>query len=795
MSEPRTLEACVPRGPDRLKAELHTRFLFLFLITLMGITGLAQVQADSLDSALALHDPAERIAALQQFLKSNNEPEKSQAAREAIAASYAQIAEAQLAGNNIENAVADFQKAIAALPESVRDRFFADTVLRIPQAVSVRGYRTESIDLARQLEKLFAEEPERLGSLGEFYMSIEAPVDAIRVLESAVSLKSEANLHRLLGAAYRTGLRLDDAVAEIQHAIKLDPNDKRAYYDLANLYRALGAYSDAINLYRKQLDITPDHSPTIKGLALTYLAKGDEAQATATLGQLAKLGTAQEEITKDIYLQTQLSFYYLQLGKMKQARAAADAALSVEPRYSWARIAAAETDLAEGKFFDAERNLLAAKQYAGFPTLLFTIGKLYLAVEDFEGALDQFAKAFNYSLEGGFSTRLGGVLEVQAENLKQLLAREQQAAIFLADPPTTDEQFKMIESLVRFNYMLRAIKSGPEKTNVEAAVSKKQLMELDRAATDFMEAERTRRPFRTLYIAQQLANAGIATGTAVELADLALSMAKSATEFDGSLRDYPNYDRDGRLMIFRGRALDAKGLALFKSGRNREAAGVLGEAVKAYGSLPENKRAIRHLAAALEAEGELSDALDLYIDGYEPPETQSGIDLERSVIEGLYRKLYGSLVGLDERLKWAGDSSRTGLGAILATVKPQAKGTEKKKVDEKVKETTKDRAVNSAPTTPIAVTPTPIVLPDAKPEMNLYFPQTSTIDGERLLLPLGKSSIESEELPPSPLQTQAERYTRKRRVTVPDQIESQSETPQAEKTQAEEPRVYQRKRR
>jgi tetratricopeptide (TPR) repeat protein len=749
--------------------------LFVSLISIV-ISGLAQAQpapqaSDSLEAAMAVKDPTARIDALQQFLKANDEktPEKIQTAREAIVTSFAQIAEAQLAENNIEKSVAGFRQAIAALPVKVSDRFFVETVMRIPQTVSIRGYRIEAIDLARQIEKRYAEAPRQLDALGEFYLTTEAPVDAIRALESAVALSNEAVSHRLLAAAYRIGLRLDDAVAEIQYAIKIDPKDSRAYYELANLYRAHGAYLDAINLYKKQLSLDPNHSPSIKGLALTYLARGDESQALTTLGQVPG------DISKDLYLQTQMAFYYLEQGKLNQARSAADAALSLEPRYAWGRIVAAETDLAEGKYFDAERNLLAARQYAGFPNLFFTIGKLYLGVEDFEGALDQFAKSFNYSPQKQFTTKLGGVLEVQADNLRELLSREHQASIFLADPPTSDEQFKMIESLVRFTDSLRVIKTA---TKADPALRKKQLLELDRAATDFIEAERTRRPFRSLYIAQELAHSGIATGTAIELADQTLSMATSATEFEGSLRDLPNYDRNGRLMVFRGRALDTKGWALFKSERNQEAISVLSEAVKAYGSLPESKRAIRHLATAREAAGELPEALNLYLAGYEPPSSPSGLDVNRTIIEGLYRKVHGSLDGFDVLLRRAGETTGAGLSALLGTVNPSEKTA--------AKETS-----SSAPSSPIAPTPTPIVLPEVKSALNISIPQAAPIIWEKLLSAGSKIAIESEEPPPPSPQPQSEIQTRKRRVTAPDQPEQL----RAEKPQADEPQVYKRKRR
>ncbi len=633
----------------------------------------------TLGSALAIEDPTARIAALQKFIRTNNLTDQAQTAREAIVASWAQLAEVQLGENNIEKAAAEFRKAILALPDKITDRFFEETVIRIPMAASVRGYRNEAIVLARQLEKRFAREPVRLVAIGEFFLNNETPSDAIRAIEAAIKLGAdEARFHRVLGAAYRMGLRLDDAVAEYQQATKIDPNEKRAYYELANMYRAHGAYEDAVKLYRRQVEIDPKHMPSFKGLALSYLAQGNESESAAALNQVRDLRGASDEITNDIYLQTQMAFYYLAQRKWQPARQAAEAALIVEPRYAWARIAAAEVDLAENKFFDAERNLIAALRYANFPTLYFTLGKVYLAAEDFDGALEQFAKAFSFSPQKGFTTKLGGVLDLQADNLKELLLREHQAALFLAEPPTDDEQFKIAESLVRFDLILRAVKSatarraarGESKTEDAA---NKQIEDLKQAAIDFTEAEKTRRSFRALHIAQKLAQAGVASGTAVELADLALGLAEIATELDGSVRDYPNFDRDGRLRIFRGRAYDSKGWALFKSGQNQESILALTEAVRAYGPLPEGKRALRHLATVKETVGELPEALDLYIAGYEPPETPSAVDVNRAVIEVLYRKVKGSLDGLDQRLGRTAGSTGADASVALAAASARAK--------------------------------------------------------------------------------------------------------------------------
>jgi tetratricopeptide (TPR) repeat protein len=633
----------------------------------------------SLDSVISIEDPNVRIDELQRLMKPSLAPEQMLKAQEAIAASWAQLGEIQLGSNNIEKAVAHFQKALAVLPAEITDLFFKATVVRIPQAVSARGYRQEAIGLARQLEKRFAKEVMRLASIGEYYLTIEASDDAIRALEAALNLAgNDARIHRSLGAAYRVGLRLGDSIYEYQQAINLDPGDKRAYYELANLYRAHGVYEDSIKFYAKQLEIDPSHIPSHKGMALAYLAQGNEEKAKAALNQARGRGP-EEEITRDIYLQTQMAFSYLERNKLKEARRAAEFALVAEPRYAWARIVNAEIDLAEGKYFDAERNLIAAQRYAGFPTLFFTFGRLYLTVEDFEGALEQFAKAFNYSSKKQFTAKLGGVFDAQASDLKELFSREYQAAIFLAEPPVSEVQYKIAESLVRFNYTLdlMKLKTTVNRDTGRPPPNSSYLEELKKTVVGFRDAEMSRHPFRALYIAERLTQAGIGLEIALEQAELALEMAVIATEPDGSLRDYPNYDRQGRLSIFRGRALDAKGWALFKSGRNRESHDALSEAVLTYGPLPEGRRAIRHLATVKELFGQLPEALDLYIAAYEPTETTSKIDVNRTLIEGLYRRIHGSLDGLDERLRRTADTpgvNTNSLTAALNPPQPESKG-------------------------------------------------------------------------------------------------------------------------
>lgn len=643
-------------------------FAFL-LISALGFSTYAQEAQPTLEAALATTEPAARLEALQKFLQTQPDAAQADTARAELTRVFAYLGETQLGEKNVDGALQQFKQAIAAFPKQVDDKFFEEVAARIPLAVSVRGYRTEAILLAREMEARFGTEAKRLASIGEFYLSVEAPTEALRALNSAIKLTPEdARIYRLLGAAHRVNLNLDKAAEQYTAAIKADPKDSRAYFELANLQRARGRYEVAINLYNHQLGLEPDHAPSLKGLALCHLAQSKDERANELLTQAAKITNT--ELTRDFYLQTQLALTYLARGKLAQARQAADAAVAAEPRFSWARIAAAEVELADGKYFESERNIIAAMKYADFPTLHFMLGKIYLSVEDFEGALDEFGKAFSYKA-GKFQTRLGGVQEVNAETVAELLAPERQASMFQAEPITTDVEFKLAENLTRFEGAIRGTKQSSsqlvsaillsQKTNKAASA------EIEKFAEDFVETEGSRKAFRWLYVAERLVQSGQALETVLKLTEQALEAAESATAPEGSLRDYPNYDRDGRSRVFRARALTLRGRALVKLNRPAEAITTLEQAVESYGLTPERNRAQWQLALAKESAGQTKEALDLYITAYEPPDkTSVGSDLNRTVIEGLYRKVHGSLAGLNERIGKAREM------ALAANVNPIA---------------------------------------------------------------------------------------------------------------------------
>ena len=86
---------------------------------------------------------------------------------------------------------------------------------------------------------------------------------------------SEADKHYNVGVELWEEGRLEEAIAEYDEAIRLDPQDAVAQYSRGNFYLNLGQYEKAIHDFDEAIRLDPD-------LALAYNSRGD---AYAYLGQ------------------------------------------------------------------------------------------------------------------------------------------------------------------------------------------------------------------------------------------------------------------------------------------------------------------------------------------------------------------------------------------------------------------------------------------------------------------------------------------------------------------------------
>lgn len=640
---------------------------------------------EALDNARSAASQQDRIALLEKFVASSKGSPLEDEARELLMREYALKGEQLLREGNPQSASQAFKSAFRATPAVISDKIFGQYIFTLPVAMNAFGYRAESAELMRSFENRFNDEPNRLVEIGFFYVQIEAPFEAVRVLERAVQLAPQDHrAHNSLGTAYLINLRLDDAAAEFRRALELNAKDEYANLNMGNYARATNDFEQAVTYYRRQIALKADDAEARAGLAIALLALGRDEEAEPEIKRVFQLAPS------DYRFLTQLAYFYTNRKKTALARPLIEQALKIEPRYGWAFIAKANVDLLDGRFGDALSTLITGQAHASFSTLSFELVKTLMALDGYDQALDVMNKSFTVTESGEFEALLGGAIKVRSPRIDILLDRERQAALFLNEHPTTTLQYRLAEALGRIDYFTKTALAArkpsqaasprrrsqtrqggagaqdelktatrPRRAGSSSAASAELsagsdaglagVSELLRAITAFTTLDDGRQPFRMVWVSRKLTESGIALDAAEQLARRAIEMAEAATQPEGAMRDAPLLNREGRRAVFLGRAYDALGWVLLKKGDTSGAIESLSKSVQFYLPSSEQKNAIWHLAVANQEAGNERRALDLYIESYDASLPASSA--RRAQIESLYRKLNGTLAGLDEKLK------------------------------------------------------------------------------------------------------------------------------------------------
>ncbi|MFZ0961645.1 MAG: tetratricopeptide repeat protein [Terriglobia bacterium] len=149
-------------------------------------------------------------------------------------------------------------------------------------------------------------DPEILNWLGRSYLQEKQPEKVLELVSREGSSSGNfASIHLLLARADDALDKLDDAVQEIQQALKLDPHCHGAHFDRGFIAWSTGDLATAEREFRQEMDLDPRES-----LAAYYLAESLEKQGKITEAEaaLAQLG----HDAPNTYL------YHLGLGKVQE---------------------------------------------------------------------------------------------------------------------------------------------------------------------------------------------------------------------------------------------------------------------------------------------------------------------------------------------------------------------------------------------------------------------------------------------------------------------------------------------
>ena len=639
-----------------------------------------QIKEEELDEIdeveLTLTKPLpERAVKLKEFLDTHPTSKARPRAIELLISTHAALGDQKLKNGDTAGGIDQLMRAIDEADVSITDKLFSGVIAQIPMNLYLRGEREAAFKAAQNVEQKFGSNPKRLLEVAAFYLGAERAGDTVRVGENAVKLAPDlAEAHRILAIGLHLSLRLDEAAVEYKKTLELDPKSKVSRGSLADLYRASGKAEDALALYNEQLAADPKDRAARAGkvISLLDLARTDEANSA--------LETAFADDQRNLPLLAGTAYWFAAHDNYEKAFELARRAIAIEPRYTWAQIALSRAYLGLKSPLDAERAIRFARQYGKFPTLNYELANVLASMGLYDEASDALRESFTIKDEQ-IQTYLAGTVLSRDSGFIELLSRERRAGIYQPTSADKPANAKTLKALLAFNTALTP--SDNEKINESAAVE---------AAKDFASGADSMRTFRQMYAANRLLRNGIGATTALEFIAAArtssdealkvpvLTLAVQAEEYRdmrasaitaGRVPDVAPAPREVLANIFKGRLEDLEGWALFNQEKYPEAIAHLKQASEILpGQTPAWRNALWHLGVALEQSGQNEQALEAYIKSYSGGRVES---VRRSVIEKLYKKLNGSLDGLDQRIGMAvlGVDASTPEPAPAETPKPE----------------------------------------------------------------------------------------------------------------------------
>ncbi|MBA2493876.1 MAG: hypothetical protein H0V31_04175, partial [Acidobacteria bacterium] len=497
-------------------------------------------------------------------------------------------------------------------------------------------------------EKIDGNANQLLG-LATFYLGTENAAEARRLAEKAIVLKPNLPAaYQTLGLAKRLDFQLEEAANAYAKALELDADSIVSKRSLAEMKRAVGKPTEAIELYREILTKDESDAAAQTGLILALFDAEKRAEAEQEMTK------SLEQNPNNLFLLVGAAYWYAAHEDGAKAVELANKAVAVEPRYTWAHIALARGLMQEKRPLEAERTLLAARQHGNFPTLNYELASARLAAGFYREAANELKKTFSVT-DDLVETRLGGRVPQKAKSFTELLAMERRASIFEPLAADSSENAEKLKFLLKFSQQL-------DSANLNETT-------ISDAADEFVKGDDNMKLHRQLYAANRLLEKRTAVPKVLELTksaiggvDAALDVATPAAAvladelYDSrtiaiSRNEFiivPDIPRQTLSGILRGRIEMLTGRALQQQEKPAEA---VTRFKRALSILPEKsawwRDSMWRLGAALQSEGKSTESLDAYVKSY----TSGAPDeAKRIVIELLYQQINGNLVGLDEKI-------------------------------------------------------------------------------------------------------------------------------------------------
>ncbi|HEX3101648.1 MAG TPA: tetratricopeptide repeat protein [Pyrinomonadaceae bacterium] len=603
------------------------------------------------ETASNVPDAAERVTALRKFTSTFPTSDKRNDALELISATRGQIGNEKLAAGDLSGAAAMFKLAASEAPKPMSDALFTESLSKFPPNLFFRGERDAAYDIAKTLEEKADTNVSQLLGIANFYMSIENGGEAKRLAESAIKLNPDSSpAWQTLGLANRMEFVLDDAADAYAKALAIEPDSLPARRGLAEMKRSLGKADEAVTLYREILAKDAENLPAQTGLILSLFDAEKRTDAEAELARSLQANSG------NVILLAGVAYWYAAHSEGDKAVDYAQRSIAADPRLIWSHIALARGLMIQKKPVEAEKALLAARQYGAFPTLEYEIASARLAAGFYKDAGDVLAKTFSVK-DGLVSTKLGGRVQRESKSFIELVGPERRASIFAPTAADDPENAARLAALLEFRQQLDAAEPKADAVTT--------------AADTFMRGDDKMKIHRQIFVATQMLDKKVALPKVIEItkssvlsldAGLDTQSATAATLASelyepraiafarGDFLAVPDVARATLQSILRGRVEEIAGWAMYEMDDPTDSVLRLRRAVSV---LPADsawwRSSVWRLGSALALSGKNAEAIEAYIKCYKS--SGNTPDAARyAVIESLYKKVNGTTDGLAARI-------------------------------------------------------------------------------------------------------------------------------------------------
>ncbi|MEV5732212.1 tetratricopeptide repeat protein [Streptomyces sp. NPDC052292] len=170
---------------------------------------------------------------------------------------------------------------------------------------------------------------------------------AISDCTTAIQLERTARALRNRGEAYRMASRYEEALADFNHAIELDPDVAWAFDSRGRIYQSTDRFNEAIADFNRAIELECDNAWTIDNRGRTYQLMGRYNEAIADFNRAIEL------LPDSTWITASRGEAYRLTSQYGEALADFNRTIELDPDYAWANASRGQTYRALGRYNEA----------------------------------------------------------------------------------------------------------------------------------------------------------------------------------------------------------------------------------------------------------------------------------------------------------------------------------------------------------------------------------------------------------------------------------------------------------